>query len=352
MENIVIKGNINVMMSTNKAMMSSQITIDNILKLYKIDSEVNRDLSYNRIPNLIKYIKNKDSKIGIYFPAFVFSFRENPLDYYDKENCQLVINKNSKLIVIDGQHRIKSIEKYINTIKDEHEKEKLLNNTITCQIYFGLKKEDERKLFSDINSNSKKVSLSLATKYDSRDIINILVQEVYRSSNELQVAGIELDKSKIYRPKNKKFCTGKRLSEFILYLVCGKCFINHNEELLIKKNYEEIICFLDRFFSILFSNLPDSPGDVEKYVLGHKSFQDAIALYCNKMIFNHYNSNNFFDLINEWEEYVQQLKYIDWSINNPIWSKWLIKANTRSSFMTFIDKSENEIMEAIQQEIF
>lgn len=348
MENINIKGNINVLPSKNKAIMSSQVKLKDILKIYKIDKEINRDLSYNRIPNLIKYLKNTDGP-GIYFPAFVFSFRENPLNYYDKSNYNLPLNTKNQLFVIDGQHRLHSLTKYVDSIKDEFEREQFLNNSITCQIYFGLNKDDERKLFTDINSNSKKVSLSLVAKYDSRDIMNILVQELYNSCTELEIAGIELNKSKIYRPGNKTFCTGIRLKEFISYLLFKKLYVKTSDELFLKENYEEIVTFLKKFFTILFSNLPDTPGDVEKYVLGHRSFQGAIALYCSNI---RSQSNSKFSLIENWEEWVEQLRYIDWTIENNTWSKWLIKSTSKIPFLTCIDKIESEILEVLENEIY
>jgi DNA sulfur modification protein DndB len=39
--------------------------------------------------------------------------------------------------------------------------------------------------------------MSLVTQYDSRDVMNLLVQELYRSSSALRLAEIELNKSKV-----------------------------------------------------------------------------------------------------------------------------------------------------------
>lgn len=350
MENIIIKGNINPMPSKNKAILSSQIKLKDILKIYKIDREVNRDLSYNRIPSLVKYLKENNSSLGIYFPAFVFSFRDNPIFYYDKNNCELTLNTNNELIVLDGQHRLYSLTKYTQSIKDINERDVFLNNSITCQIYFGLDAKEERKLFSDINSNAKKASLSLVSKYDSRDIMNILINELCDSCVELEIAGIEINKSRMYRPQNKKFCTGVRLKEFVSYLLFNKTYIGNSEEIFIKNNYEEIITFLRKFFSIFFSSLPEVPGDVEKYVLGHQPFQCAIAMFCNYMIIK--KDTYDFQLTDDWEEMVEQLRYIDWGINNSNWNKWLIKSNTKIPFLTCINRVEDEIYNSIKDEIF
>ena len=180
--------------------------------------------------------------------------------------------------------------------------------------------------------------------------MNILINELCDSCVELEIAGIEINKSRMYRPQNKKFCTGVRLKEFVSYLLFNKTYIGNSEEIFIKNNYEEIITFLRKFFSIFFSSLPEVPGDVEKYVLGHQPFQCAIAMFCNYMIIK--KDTYDFQLTDDWEEMVEQLRYIDWGINNSNWNKWLIKSNTKIPFLTCINRVEDEIYNSIKDEIF
>ncbi|NFG25123.1 DGQHR domain-containing protein [Clostridium botulinum] len=353
MGNIIIKGIINTIFSKDKAMMSSQMNIGDVLKVYKIDKQVNRDLAYHRLPKLIKYFESSDNDIGIYLPAFVFSFRDNPINYYDQENDELTISSDNELIVLDGQHRIKALEKYNEKLKNNLEKQqRFLNNNITVQIYFGLDIADERKLFTDINSNAKRVSMSLITQYDSRDILNILIQELDKISYSLKVAKIELNKSKIVRPNNMAFCTGIRLKDFITYLLFGKKVANIKEQKQIKEQYDEIVSFLNKFFDVLFLNLPDIPGDVTKYVLGNNPIQSAIALYLNETII--LNEDTSVKWVDRWEDEVEQLKFINWSVKNKIWNKWSIDINPvrGSHIMGFLEgRDEREISEYIKKAI-
>ncbi|OMD80419.1 MULTISPECIES: DNA sulfur modification protein DndB [Paenibacillus] len=351
MGEVVLKGSVDTINSLKtKGLMSTQIFIKDLLSLYKLDLEVNRDLSYNRLPDLIKYYAKFQSEAGIFLPALVFSFRENP--NYDVDKNALILNNSSRLVVIDGQHRIKAMEKYIERIKDETQKQEFLNSVITSQIYLGLNKEDERKLFSDINSNAKKVSMSLITQYDSRDVMNLLVQELHRLSTPLKTAGIELNKSKVIRPANKAFSTGMRLKFFISYLLFGKKKISPRDEKILKLQYDEIVSFLNKFFSILFSTLPSTPGDVLKYILGHETTQNAIALYLNESLM--IEDTEMLGWIDDWETEVEQLAIIDWSVKNIDWNKWTIINNNsekKISYKGLIESATPEIVTYIKSKI-
>lgn len=351
MHNMSLKGGIDTIdKQKTKGIMSTQIEIRDVLKVYKLDKEINRDLSYNRIPELIKYFEKADTEIGIYLPALVFSFRDNPLQYYDRKNNALVLNETMNLIVIDGQHRIKAMEKYLEKVKDNNIRDAFLTNALTVQIYFGLTEEDERKLFSDINSNAKRVSMSLVTQYDSRDVMNLLLQEVYRSCNALKVAGIELNKSKVMRPVNTAFSTGVRLKSFISYLLFGKKSPSRKDEQILKAHYDEITSFLNKFFTIIFGILPDSPGDVMKFVLGHEPIQNAMALYLNESLI--IVDNDTIGWINDWESEIEQLEIVDWSIKNNDWSKWTITVNpVKGAYKGFVETVTPEIITYIKAKI-
>jgi DNA sulfur modification protein DndB len=352
MTNIVIKGNIDTInTSKSKGLMSTQILIKDILKLHTIDKDVNRDLSYNRLPDLLKYFDKADSEIGIYLPALVFSFRDNPLEYYDSRSSQLILSESHKMVVLDGQHRIKAMERYVEKLDNQMQKEKFLLNSLTVQIYFGLSAEEEKKLFTDINSNAKRVSMSLITQYDSRDIMNLLIQEIYRTTPSLKVVEIELNKSKVLRPSNTAFSTGVRLKTFISYLLFGKKTPAKREEQILISQYDDVVSFLSKFFAVFFGVLPNIPGDVLKYVLGHEVIQNAIALYLHDSIII-YNSVEGMAWIEDWESEVEQLDIIDWSLKNNDWNKWSITVNpVKGSYKGFMETSMLEVEDYIKQKI-
>ncbi|UED75442.1 DNA sulfur modification protein DndB [Brevibacillus sp. DP1.3A] len=337
--------------SNDKGIMTSQLKVKDILNIYRIDSTINRDLSYNRLPQIIKYIESLDGNIGVFLPSLVFSFPENPHNYYSPQVQELTIPPDIKLTVIDGQHRIKSFEKMVSTITDNEKKQKVLESYMTVQIYFGLNRDDERRLFSDINSNARRVSMSLVTSYDTRDIMNILVNEIFNSSSSLQAVQIEFNKSKILRPRNTHFSTSVRIKKFISILLFGKRSLSNKNEAQVKKQYDDLFSFLDKFFSLLFGVLPNTPGDVLQYVLGHESLQNALALHLhNKIIIDCESEITWID---NWEEEIELLGLIDWSIRNTLWHPHMIIARKNSpyEFKAFVDSRHNDLLEILQSEL-
>lgn len=348
MSKISFKGTIDTINEARtKGIMSTQIAIRDIVRLSKIDNKINRDLSYNRLPSLLKYFEKADSELGIYLPALVFSYRGNPIEKFNRGTSTLELDDSDMLIIIDGQHRIKAMEKYIEKLTGDSELyNKFIDNFLTAQIYFGLSEEDERKLFSDINSNARRVSMSLVTQYDSRDIMNLLIQELYRSTPILKVVQVELNKSKIIRPSNQAFTTGARLKYFISYFLFGKKTPSRRDEQNLKEQYDEIVSYLSKFFAVFFSALPKEPGDVLKYVLGHEPVQNALALYLNTVII--VNETGSLSWKEDWETEVEQLDTIDWSIRNNVWDGWSITVNpVRGSYKGIIETATPEITEYI-----
>lgn len=343
-----------------KAIMTSQIKVKDILDLYEIDSSINRDLGYHRLPKLVSYIDSFDSELGIFLPALVFSYRENPTLYWDKEKNTLNLPKGSNLIVLDGQHRIKGLEKYVSNEKIHNDKKKgILESQLTVQIYFGLTKEEERTLFTDINTNAKRVSRSLITRFDTRDVLNVLTRELYTSSNALKTSlTVEFEKARIVRPNNLTFITSVRLKKIIMILLFGESGVgastpqlNKKEEKIIKENYDKIFSFLVKLFQLLAEALPENPGDVRKYVLGHEAIQNAIALYLYENIITESKSDIVW--ITDWEDVIEFLQLVNWSVKNRDWHPYMIvsQKGTKNEYMTFYDvySYTNELKEIIKR---
>lgn len=350
MSTVSIYGTIDIINSNKeKGILSSQMQIKDVLKLYKIDKDINRDISYGRIPKIVKYLENQDNTLGIYFPALVFSFRGNPVNYYSKD-FELKLPLDKKLIVIDGQHRIKALERFLEETNDIHQKEKILSTLLTVQIYFGLQTEDEKNLFADINSNVKKVSMSLITKFDTRDVLNVLVTELVQVSDALQTAKIEFNKNRLARPVNDYFSTSSRLKEFISLILFGKKAPNKKETTFLMQQYDDIIVFLDKLFSELFNNLPPDPGNVLKSILGHYATQQAIGYYIHEKIII---EGIKIEWIINWEEEIEYLSLISWEVTNPLWRKFLVttRKNTSLEYLTIEEYQANNLFNILKKEI-
>lgn len=352
MDDFVLKGSIQVIdQDENKALMTTQIKVRDILARYRIDPGINRDLSYNRIPKIIKYVDSFETDIGIFLPSIVCNFPEDPTRYYDREKMQLTVPAACKLVVIDGQHRIKSLELYTNSKRiSEEKKERVLNSDMTLQLYFGLSILDQQTLFADMNSNSKRVSMSLIANYDTRDIMNVLVKDLYSISNPLQSIRVEFNKSRLVRPKRTHFTTSVRLKKFISLLIFGKKEPSSNDEHLIKEYYHELLSFLERFFRVLVDIMPPEPGNVLKYMLGHEPLQNAIALYCHKRIMIE-KTRNFSWIVN-WEEEVEQLRDFNWTVKNSAWRPYMLisRPNSPNEFQLFIENVDRDLLRILEKE--
>lgn len=350
METIKIFGTVDIINGNKeKGMLSSQMKINDILRLYKIDKEINRDISYTRIPKIVNYIDNLDSDIGIFFPALVFSFRGNPVNYYTSD-YELDLPVEQSLVVIDGQHRIKALERYLNKTVDVSKRDKILNSFLTIQIYFGLNTDEEKNLFVDINSNAKKVSMSLITKFDKRDVLNVLVTDLYNISDSLQSAKIEFNKSRLIRPGNKYFSTSSRLKELISIILFGKKSMNKKDTVKLNERYDDILVFLDKLFTELFKNLPPEPGNVLKNILGHYATQHAIGYYINDTIML---KGDQLEWISNWEDDIEALSSINWETTNPLWKQFLVttRNNTAYEYQTIEEYQSIKLFEVIKKEL-
>lgn len=335
--------------SYEKGIMSTQIRVKDILDIYEIDKTINRDLGAHRLPALTKYFDSIETEIGIFLPSIVLSFHGD-LSNYDPHSNKLIISRDEKLAVIDGQHRIKGIENFVNKSGiDAFKKEQILNSFLTVQIYFGLSIDDERKLFTDINSNAKMVSRSLTTKYDTRDILNVLVKELYHSSDALQTVKVEFNKSRIMRPGNTSFITSVRLKNFISYLLFGKKAASQKNEKQVKEQYDEIFSFFNKLFTILFSTLPSNPGNVLDYVLGHEPVQNAIALYLHESLI--LENEDQIKWLESWEDEVEQLKFIDWTPKNKEWYPFMMTSGRNIKYQSFIETTMLDLNGVIKRKL-
>ncbi|MEB4858275.1 DNA sulfur modification protein DndB [Priestia megaterium] len=351
MFDIKLKGLVNLINGDSKGVMTTQITVRDLLEVYVIDNEVNRDINYARLKHISRYVESYDSQIGVFLPSLVFSFNDDVASYYDVVKKELRIPQGIRLKVIDGQHRIKGLEYLLNTNTDLDKREEILSSTLTAQIYFGLNEKNQKDVFVDINSNSKRVSMSLVTKYDTRDIMRVLVRDLYNSSLALQNAGVEFNKSRIVRPTNELLFTSAHLKSFITLLLFGTSNISKKNEKITKDRYDDILMFLDKLFTILLDVLPSTPGNVRKYALGHEALQNAIAFYLHKAIILEVDPD--LDWILDWETEVEKLKFFDWSVRNPLFQSHMIvsRPNTDYEFKAFIDNKHDKLSKILEKEL-
>lgn len=166
-----------------KEMVSFQGTIEQILKFLEIDNEVQREIIDSHVAELQQYIQYGLDGNSIYFSPFIFSARGN--GYFDEETSEYKINLDDKLILLDGQHRlraceivIKRLESRINEVNYKNKLSFLQKFPVSIQLFLNLTLEEEQQLFTDVNTRSSKASNSLFIMYRDNSLCGQLAKEI------------------------------------------------------------------------------------------------------------------------------------------------------------------------------
>src|SRR5699024_1190786 len=182
------------------------------------------------------------------------------------DNNEYLFQKDRTFLVLDGQHRIKALERYVQKEDDQNKIKNILKSKITIQIYFNLTEKEKRQLFIEINGKSKKVSQNISVSFDDRNPMNSLVSDLLKNKrgNPIIKMGVEQKLSRIVRPSNTNWISLVRLARFISLVLLGTQEPSSSNKVIIKEQYEEVFSFLQQYFLLLGAALPVEPGNVLK----------------------------------------------------------------------------------------
>lgn len=351
---ITLRGHINFIPNfeeapNQKAILTTVLEVRELLEVYKIDDTVNRDIREDKINQLVNYLGEINSDLGIYIPAIMLSYEgEDPLN---DGNEKFLFDKQRNFVVLDGQHRVKAFERYIKKETDQNKIDTLLTSHVTVQVYFKLNDSEKRQLFIEINGKSKRVSQNVSVRFDDRNPINSLVTDLIkiRRNNPIIRMGIEQKRTRVVRPGNKKWISMKRLATFISMLLFGTLKPSKENMKRINANYEDFFAFLKQFFVVLEDVLPKEPGDVKKSILGHEAIQNTIAIVCHEFIFN--NENYKIPTSDNWKNLVEILEFIDWRTNSTLFNTHLTMSSGRNQYVAFPDNKHYDLVPLLRDEI-
>lgn len=148
------------------------LSFEEISKTYKVVSyEDDRKYGYQRMPNPSHYDKIalafKNGKQPSFPTAILYAVDES--DISDKfKNCEYDFDSNQlKFRVVDGQHRIKGLEKAIELYPTEEEKIKKMEFAVIIMVIKDNEHHKEVSAFCDVNLKAKpiKKDLALLAKY-------------------------------------------------------------------------------------------------------------------------------------------------------------------------------------------
>lgn len=313
-----VKGN-----QFNHEVITIQCTVNDVLKFLEIDRNVQRDLDENKVASISKYIQYGLDGNDIYFSPLIFSARGKG-DFYE-ENNEYRLGMDERLIILDGQHRIKAFEhvKKRIEISDEEDKnrhEMLVDFPITLQIFTDLTLEQERQLFTDINTKSSQVNNTLLIMYKKDDLYGELTKEVIAS---LPYDLIEC-RAKTTRTKLMTAATLYSVAKTInhgVYLRQAKVEINN-------ENYDRCKERVRLFIKLLREYGPIGAIDRNKYIIMSSNIIVAIAKFI-------YDTQKKYPEIKMEKLFKEVISKIDWSHKNDEFKKLSIKYNKKTKKYNF-----------------
>lgn len=316
----------------NQSIVTAQCSVNDVLKFLTVDRDVQRDLAPERVSVISKYIQSGITGEDIFFSPLIFSARGN--GFYDEETSEFRLNMNDKLVILDGQHRIRAFEHLKNRIEamiqQKPEETSLINFLdklegfpLTIQIYLNLDLVKERQLFTDVNTKSSAVNNTLLVMYKKDDLYGQLVREVVSSHPTISPDLFEC-RSKTTRSKLATAATiyvlASTLNEGI--------YIKRPNPKINKSNYNEFKKNTEQFLTLLIKYTPKDALDRDKYVVFSSNVMLAIAKYI-------YEMSKKYPKVSMEELFKKVIYNIDWSHRNSDFKRLAAKYNNQTKKYNF-----------------
>lgn len=287
---------------------SAQADVQSVLKLFEIDEEIQRELDSERVGSIVNYIiegiKNRES--SFYFPPFIFSARGN--GKFDKKEMKYKLKSNHKIVVLDGQHRLRALERAVKYLQfnDKILFDELICYPLSLQIYANLTIKQEQQLFSDINSKATKVGANLIKMYSIEDEITLLMHDVMYNHPIIQVTEFEMRKNQT----RTKFMLALTLYKIIAMLDSGR-YISNNDVYDIKnKNVNLLKSKTEKFLTYIYEYAPYNARNRSNSIYLNQSILLGIAKVAFEMSEEDWKEELFEKIIKkyDWSQYNKELE--------------------------------------------
>ena len=261
----------------NHQVISLQCTVNEILKFLEIDQDVQRKADESKISSIKKYIQSGLEGEDIYFSPLIFSSRGQ--GNYDENQLQYRLKFEEKLVILDGQHRIRAfqiLQRQLQSQNDSLSLKKVNNFPLTIQVFLDLSIEQEQQLFTDINSKSSTVSNTLITMYKENDLYNQLVQEIVYNHPSIPVNRFETRS----QTTQSKLLTAATLRSVASTLNDGG-YSKDSRKTINKENFNEYKLTTEKFLTLLMTHAPkkEDAFDRKKCVIFHSNVILGIARF-------------------------------------------------------------------------
>ncbi|OMD80420.1 MULTISPECIES: DNA sulfur modification protein DndB [Paenibacillus] len=270
-----------------QTVISTQCSVNDVLKFLEIDREVQRDIDTERVGQISKYIQSGLINNDIFFSPLIFSARGRGT--FEEEIEEYRLSMSERLVIIDGQHRIKAFEVLKNRLEAMIEQtpkdnsiidmyERLIDFPLTVQIFHSLDIIKERQLFTDVNSKSSSVNNTLLVMYKKNDLYGELVKDIINTHPTISMDYFEC-RAKTTRTK---LATASTLYTIVLALNEGIIHKNYNSKIN-KGNYSSYKKNTEKFLTMLRKYTPKDAFDRDKYIVYSSNVMIAIAKFVYEM---------------------------------------------------------------------
>jgi len=219
-----------------------------------------------------------------------------PYDNYRSSYGRLICRGKASLM--DGQHRLGGIKKYIQETNSEI--------SIPFLAFHYLDEDEEIKLFDTINTKARGIGTSLS-KYlnrDSDDISWISTELMVRNESPFHSIG-----SIIGKRSNGRHITLQNLYKAVTFLT--------KEPNIATLSKEEKLLLIMFYFNSIKETLPQQWEKYKEYRLTHIVCLDALSIAGSFVLSRSVDSNKKIDH-NLILKSVKKLKKIDWSIDGTL----------------------------------
>ncbi|WP_042349139.1 DNA sulfur modification protein DndB [Bacillus massiliigorillae] len=272
-----------------KEILLTQMRFPTLEAIFEVDSEVQRKLDPGRRLQIREFILQAlESDFEFIFSTFVFSSR-GAIKQNKEGEWELV--PGSKLYIIDGQHRCSALKSAMNHLvarKETFEElgqfekakqqqiliDKLKEYPVPMQIYLNLDTQNERLLFTDLNTERRESHNGLIMQYDYRDKYAEITRNI--ASNVDDLFEIEQKLSRV--SSNSAALTSLAIMK--------KCIVALFEGILTVKKGKPSSMYISiedmencgvQFFSMWKKIFPKKMENRKKYVSGLTGIQISLA---------------------------------------------------------------------------
>jgi len=276
----------------------TKMTFNVLQSIFTVDENVQRELDPRRKNAIRDFILHTVKNGTFYFSPFIFSAR-GALRRTGEGEWEVV--PGAKMAILDGQHRAKAVESALRKLAFEKEGyedsgsiEKarqveawiraLQSYEITIQIYLHLTENEERQLFTDINTERKEAHGGLVVKYDQRDRYAEWTRALVRKFESK--FEIEKNLSRLTMT-NSSLTSMVVMKKCLIALIEGNVSYKEGDPICKYCSEEEALTIGEWFFETWLHLFPKQAANRHKYVSGLSGVQVALALSVYRLVTEH-----------------------------------------------------------------